>query len=247
MIILDTNYSLIAKMGEAKVTTQPDYVVPYAIPRIRREQGTATQVDDVAISAGAMNDTTNVTLIAAPSTSEKRRTSDTFTICNRDTIAHTFYVSVLTGSTERRICNAVIVPVNYTLLYQDGSISVVANGSAATGSRLPLSGSTNGKGIKIAATSSAGDTIHTATTGTSTRDFIRLWAVNTSATDVKLTIQWGGTTATDNDIEFTVPAEDGLFDVTPPAGLILNNGLLVKAYAGTTNVIVIYGEYEVKQ
>lgn len=102
-----------------------------------------------------------------------------------------------------------------------------------------LSGSTNGKGILVAATATLGTTIHTAVTGTSDMDEIYLYAVNTSSTAVKLTIEWGEATAPNGNIEYTVPAEDGLYLVAP--GLLLQNSLVVTAFAGTTNVLVIHG------
>lgn len=109
----------------------------------------------------------------------------------------------------------------------------------ATFSKKLLSGGTNGKNIKVAATSSPGTTIHTAVSGTTNLDEIWLWAINTSTSAVKLTLQWGGTTATDDDIELTIPGEAGPVPIVE--GWLLQNGLLVRAYAGTTNVITING------
>ena len=109
----------------------------------------------------------------------------------------------------------------------------------ATFSKVLLSGSTQGKGIKVAATSTAGTTIHTAVTGTTDMDEIWIYAVNSSATAVKLTIEWGEATAPDGNIELTIPAESGLVLVIP--GLLLHNSLVVKAFAGTGDVIVIHG------
>jgi hypothetical protein len=108
-----------------------------------------------------------------------------------------------------------------------------------TVSRIPLSGSTHGRGIKVAATASAGDTIHTATASTSDCDVVTLYAYNSSASAVNLTLQWGGTTAVDDDIKLSIPATSGLTLVTPD--MVLRNSLLVKAYAGTTNVVTIHG------
>ena len=109
----------------------------------------------------------------------------------------------------------------------------------ATYSKVLLSGCTNGKQIKVAAPATAGTTIHTATSGTSNLDEIWLYAVNSSSSAVKLTIEWGEATAPDGNIEVTVPAEDGYMLVVP--GLLLQNSLVVKAFAGTTNVILING------
>ena len=109
----------------------------------------------------------------------------------------------------------------------------------ATYSKVLLSGSTNGKQIKVTATATAGTTIHTATSGSTNLDEIWLYAVNSSSSAVKLTIEWGEATAPDGNIEVTVPAEDGYMLVVP--GLLLQNSLVVKAFAGTTDVILING------
>ncbi len=109
----------------------------------------------------------------------------------------------------------------------------------ATYTKRVLSGSTNGKGIKVAATETAGTTIHTGVAGTSDFDEVWIWAVNSSAADVKLTLEWGEATAPDGNIEFTVVAEDGLKCIVP--GLLIQNELVVKAFAGTGDVIVIHG------
>ena len=110
----------------------------------------------------------------------------------------------------------------------------------ATYSKQLLSGSTNGKGIKVAATATAGTTVHTAVSGTSSIDEIWLYANNTSSAGVKLTIEWGEATAPDGNIEITIPAEgNGMVLIAP--GIPLQNGLVVKAFAATANVINIFG------
>lgn len=109
----------------------------------------------------------------------------------------------------------------------------------ATFSKQLLSGSTDGKAIKVAATATAGTTIHTAGSGTTNRDEIWLYAINTSTSAVKLTIEWGEATAPDGNIEQTIPGESGLYLIAP--GLLLQNSLVVKAFAGTANVICIHG------
>ena len=108
---------------------------------------------------------------------------------------------------------------------------------AATFSKLVLQGSTNGKGIKVVQTATAGTTIHTA--HATSLDEIWLYAVNSSASSVKLTLEWGEATAPDGNIELTVTAESGLVLVC--AGLLLTNSLVVKAFAGTANVILLHG------
>ena len=110
----------------------------------------------------------------------------------------------------------------------------------ATFSKQLLSGSTNGKAIKVAQTATAGTTIHTAVSGASSLDEIWLYAHNSSAATVKLTLEWGEATAPDGNIEINIGAEGtGLVLVAP--GLLLQNSLVVKAFAGTANVVTLTG------
>ena len=99
-----------------------------------------------------------------------------------------------------------------------------------------------GLGIKVAATATAGTAIHTASTATATIDEVWLYAVNSSTSSVKLTIEWGEATAPDGNIEVTVLPEAGLVTVIP--GLLLQGNAtakVVRAFAGTANVIVLHG------
>ncbi len=111
----------------------------------------------------------------------------------------------------------------------------------ATVVKRKLSGSTDGKAIKITQTATAGDTIHTAVSGTTdgSYDEIWLWAYNGHEADVVLTIEFGGATVPDQNIVLIVPYKSGLIPVVP--GLILQNEMVVKAFAGTANVITIIG------
>lgn len=110
----------------------------------------------------------------------------------------------------------------------------------ATFSKQLLSGSTNGKGILVAATATAGTLIHTAVSGTSSLDEIWLYANNTSASAVKLTLEWGEATAPNGNIEINIGAEGtGMILIAP--GILLQNALTVRAFAATANVINIFG------
>ena len=115
----------------------------------------------------------------------------------------------------------------------------------ATLSKLCLqpAGSTGtGLAIKVAATATAGTAIHTASSTSTTIDEIWLYAVNTSASSVKLTIEWGEATAPDGNIELTVQPEAGLVTIIP--GLLLQGNAsakVVRAFAATANVITIHG------
>lgn len=109
-------------------------------------------------------------------------------------------------------------------------------------SKRLLSGTAgNGRSTKVAATATPGTLIHTAITTVTTTgqgDELWLWAVNTSAAAVLLTLQWGGTTAPDDSIPITLPP-NSLTPVVP--GWFLNGGVIVRAFAATANVITIFG------
>jgi len=107
----------------------------------------------------------------------------------------------------------------------------------ATFSKVILSGSTNGRMVKVAATATLGTTVHTA--HASAQDEIHLWAVNSDTTARKLTIEFGGAASPDNLIEITIPPESGLIPVIP--GLILTNSLVVTAFAESANVVMVAG------
>ena len=106
-------------------------------------------------------------------------------------------------------------------------------------SKLKLSGSTDGKQIKIAATATPGTTIHTAVTGTTNFDEVWIYVTNNHTAAVVLTIEWGGNASPDDLIQMSIPAKTGLYLIIP--GLVLNNGSIVKAFAGSANVLSISG------
>ena len=119
--------------------------------------------------------------------------------------------------------------------------------------KVILSGSTNGRGIKLTDTAAStnndtGYTIHTAVAGTTDIDEVWLWAHNSSTAGVKLTLEFGNavasgattaSTAPDDQIEVSIPPEEGLMQVIP--GLILQNACLIRAFASAANVITIHG------
>jgi hypothetical protein len=108
-----------------------------------------------------------------------------------------------------------------------------------TVSRIPLSGSTHGRAIKVAATATAGTLIHTGTSSTTDCDVVTLYAYNSSASAVNLTIEWGGVSDPDDLIKLSIPATSGLTLVAPD--LVIRNSLVVRAFAGTTNVVTVQG------
>jgi len=112
----------------------------------------------------------------------------------------------------------------------------------ATYSKIHLSGSTDGRLIKVAATATAGTTIHTGSTTATTYDEVWLYAVNSDTTDRKLTIEFGGVSAPDDLIEQTITAESGLLLVVP--GLVIKGNataLVVRAFAASANVVMVGG------
>jgi len=112
----------------------------------------------------------------------------------------------------------------------------------ATFTKKKLSGSTDGLAIKVTGTGTGSTvTVHTAVAGTTAGVFDEIWlyANNTSTSAVKLTLEWGTATAADGNIELTIAAEAGLVLVVP--GLILQNSKVVKAFAGTADVILLSG------
>lgn len=108
----------------------------------------------------------------------------------------------------------------------------------ATYSRVKLSGSTNGRNIKVVQTATAGTLIHTA--HATDQDEVWLWAINTSAAPVKLTIEYGGVSSPDDLIEQWIEPESGLVLIVPGSSP-LTGAVVVGAFAGVANVINIQG------
>lgn len=108
---------------------------------------------------------------------------------------------------------------------------------AAASTIIPLSGSDNGRGVKVVATSSPGTTIHTA--HATMKDAIYLWAYNSDTVARILTLQFGGTSTPDDDIVQTIAPKTGLYLAID--GELLTNSLLLKAYADAANVVTVLG------
>ena len=107
----------------------------------------------------------------------------------------------------------------------------------ATFSKLPLSASTNGKGILVSASASPGTIVHTSASG-SAYDEVWIYAMNTASATATLDIEYGGT-ATQDLIELSITGESGLVLVIP--GLYLNNSQVVRAFASSTSTVSIHG------
>lgn len=116
--------------------------------------------------------------------------------------------------------------------------------ATTTFTKVLLSGSTNGRGIKVTGTNSGtADTIHATGTSSSTIDEVWIWAYNSDSSDRLLTLQSGGTTSPDDDVKVTIPAQTGWYGVVE--GLCLTGtgaaASTIKAFAAAANVIVIRG------
>lgn len=111
----------------------------------------------------------------------------------------------------------------------------------ATYSRVLLSGSSNGEPVKVAATATAGTTIHTAVTGSTSIDELYLWVTNTDTSARSLTIEFGGVADPDNLVvkALSIPANSPPIPVV--TGLCLNNAQVVGAFASSANVLLLTG------
>jgi hypothetical protein len=111
----------------------------------------------------------------------------------------------------------------------------------ATITRIPLSASVNGKGVKVAQTAIAtpGTAIHQAAAGVGSTDYVDLYAANEDDTVRVLVIGWGDTGAIDNTITVSLSPKSGLIPIAER--LPINNGLYVRAATDVANKVVIYG------
>lgn len=110
-------------------------------------------------------------------------------------------------------------------------------------SKVPLSGSTNGRGISVVATATLGTTIHASLTSVAVFDEVWLYASNPTASAVLLTVEFGGAVTTSDVIKLSIASQTGLTLIVP--GLILRGtggaANQITAYAATTAAIEIFG------
>lgn len=106
--------------------------------------------------------------------------------------------------------------------------------------RRILSGSTNGKGILITGTDVNGaNTIHTATSTSGEIDEVWLYCYNSGTATITLTLCLGGTTDPDDLSKVNIPAQSG--EILCLHGECFNGGVVIKAFADTTNKLIIRG------
>ena len=119
---------------------------------------------------------------------------------------------------------------------------------------IPLSGSTDFRPIKIAATSGTGTLVHTAQSSTTLSDFVTLEITNSDTVARPFIVQWGGTTAPDdNAFEGVILAgSTETVCVKKP----IRNSLVVRvksetltwvdgaSYTGATNILLVSGSVQ---
>ena len=111
----------------------------------------------------------------------------------------------------------------------------------ATISRIKLSGSTDGRGIVVAANSTAGTTIHTGSSTAADYEEIWMWASNFNTSAETLTLEWGGTTEAGDHFKTIIQPNETV--LVAPGWIIKGNAspLEVKAFSTTANKVNIVG------
>jgi len=101
-----------------------------------------------------------------------------------------------------------------------------------------LSGGLDGRNIKVAATATPGTLIHTGP-GVGALDEVYIYVLNTSASEVTLTIEFGGVASPDDHVVKALAPDEGAYLMVP--GWLLQNEREVRAFAGTANVVNVNG------
>ena len=100
------------------------------------------------------------------------------------------------------------------------------------------SNSTDGKLVAIAATSTPGTEIHDVVAGTTHLDEVFIYVCNTTAANITVTLEVGGTAAA-NQVVDSIPSKAGFVLILP--GLRCQNATAIDAFAGATgcNALVL--------
>lgn len=114
---------------------------------------------------------------------------------------------------------------------------------------IPLSGSAGGRGVVVAATATPGTTVHQSDNETTKVHQPTIVARNSHTSDVLLTLEWGGTSDPGDLMKFTIPADSEVELKIPGAAVLTGDGTnprTIAAFAGTANVIVLWGQVVVE-
>lgn len=104
-----------------------------------------------------------------------------------------------------------------------------------------LSGSTDGRQVKVVATATPGTLIHTAVASVvaGTWDEIWVYATNSDTVDRTITVEMGGVTNPDDRITVNIPFNQGRVPVID--GQILQNGTALRVFSAAANVVMVSG------
>jgi len=110
--------------------------------------------------------------------------------------------------------------------------------------RVGLSESTDGELITVAATSTVGTLIHTASNLSANSQYDEVWlmAANIHTGDILLTIEIDIANDAASYFTITVPAQAGLYSIMP--GVSLHNSKKITAFAATADKIKICGNVD---
>lgn len=90
----------------------------------------------------------------------------------------------------------------------------------------------DGEGVLISTTAAPGNLIHTATSASGSLDQVRLYASNTHAGDVLVTVQWGN-----KNHSIVIPPRQPYVLIVP--GDRIKNGKTIRVFANVANVVIV--------
>jgi hypothetical protein len=107
----------------------------------------------------------------------------------------------------------------------------------------PLSGSTNGRPIPVAATATPGTLIHTAVAGASAFDEVYIYASNVTGAAATLTLEFGGVGDPGDHLTkgYSIAANSGPIPIA--TGQRVQGGVPIRAFSATGSAINVTGFY----
>jgi hypothetical protein len=107
----------------------------------------------------------------------------------------------------------------------------------------PLSGSTNGRPIPVAATATPGTLIHTAVSGTAGFDELYLWASNVTGSAAVLTVEFGGVGDPGDHLvkAYSIAANSGPIPIA--MGQRVQGGVAIRAFSATASALNVTGHF----
>lgn len=138
--------------------------------------------------------------------------------------------------------NVVTITGNSVAAYNLTS-ATIATASGTTFTIAQSASAASGTGGTVTVSASPPTTVHATGTSSTIEDEVWLYAYNSSASAVALTIYFGATVTPDDNIRLSIPATSGLTLVIP--GLVLTGtgsvANTISASAATVNVITVIG------